>query len=317
MYASMPALKPVLSRPLALVQQFRYRALSKDENLQGIRSQGTDVTNDPYNQVLQVSFDPHAVNQTLNNAGLPVWGRARPATLIWLAVEDNNQRYLVGGDSHPEIQAMISNEAQRRGVPVLIPLLDLEDAANLRFTDVWGDFQDVIVDASNRYQAKAFLVGRLYRQTDGTWQGRWSLYLQNDNYHWDMTAGQTRDVIASGIDGAADYLSSKFSRIISEVESGSVELSITGVNSLEDFARTMKYLHSLDPVAQLQIEKITSSTVMLLLGIRGDHTELEQAIGFGSTLAAISPEADPSIVNDHADTHTSANTKTLYYRLLQ
>ena len=132
-----------------------------------------------------------------------------------------------------------------------------------------------------------------------------------------MTAGQTRDVIASGIDGAADYLSSKFSRIISEVESGSVELSITGVNSLEDFARTMKYLHSLDPVAQLQIEKITSSTVMLLLGVRGDHTELEQAIGFGSTLAAISPEADPSIVNDHADTHTSANTKTLYYRLLQ
>jgi len=316
--ASMAALEPVLSNPLGLVQQFRYRALPKVENQPGQQTQGPEVTENPYNQILQVNFDPQAVNQALNNAGLPVWGRARPSTLLWLAVEDNNERYLVGGDSHPEIQKMIRDEAQRRGVPVLIPLLDLEDEANLRFTDVWGDFQDVIVDASNRYQAEAFLVGRLFRQSDGTWQGRWSLYSNNDNRHWDMTADQTRDVIVSGIDGAADYLSSKFSKIISEVESTSVELSITGIDSLGDYARAMKYLHSLDPVTQLQVEKVSSSTIVLLLGIRGDHTELVQAIGFGSTLAPVlPPEVDPAINNDQKDALTLAATTTLYYRLLQ
>jgi len=320
---SMDILKPVLSRPMGLVQQFRYRDLPSLEDQQPSQQHNTEVVADPFTQVLLVSFDAQAVNLALNNAGLPVWGRARPSTLVWLAIEDGNERYLLGGDSHPDVQELIKQEAQRRGIPVLIPLMDLEDQANLRFTDVWGNFQDVVIEASDRYQAEAILVGRLYRQSDDLWQARWSLYLKDGNLNdvsqfWDISADRSSDVIASGINGSADILSAKFSKIISEVESGAIMMLVSDINTLEDYARTMKYLNSLDPVTRLQVEEVSSSTVMFMLGIRSDHTELEQAIGFGSILAPVSPSAVIATMNeDFADSQTIATTQPLYYRLLQ
>lgn len=313
---SIASLQPVLSHPMGLVQQFRYRELPKFEDRETVQSEGNRVEN-PFTQVLRVSFDAQAINQALNDAGLPVWGRARPSTLLWLAVEDGNERYLLGVDDHPDIQELIRQEAHRRGVPVMIPLMDLEDQANLRFTDVWGNFQDVIVDASSRYQPEAVLVGRLYRQFDGLWQARWSLYLKDDRQQqWEISGDESRDIITAGIDGSADILSSKFSKIISEVDSGDIMIMITDVNSLEDYARTMKYLRSLDAVTQLQIEEVSASTVMLMVGIRSDRTELEQAIGFGSTLAPVSSLNDTTD-NDLMTPQTLAAAQTLHYRLLR
>ena len=316
---SMAALQQVLSRPMELAQQFRYRELPKVENQQDSPfPQAAMGTQEPVKQVLWVSFDAQAVNQALNNAGLPVWGRARPSTLVWLAVEDDNERYLLGGDSHPDVQEQIRHEAQRRAVPVLIPLLDLEDQANLRFTDVWGNFQEVIVEASGRYQAEALWVGRVYRQFDNLWQARWSLYLEDDKQYWEITADQPIDVIASGIDGLADALSAKFSKIISEMDFNTVKVLVTDVHTLEDYARIKKYLHSLDPVTQLQVEEVSTPTVMFMLGIRSDRAELEQAIGFGSTLAPVLPsDVNDSMNSDRAGPQALVAAQTLYYRLLR
>ena len=314
------ALAPTLSNPMGLVQQFQYHELPP---VDGRQSQADRGAKDQFTQVLSVSFDAQAVNQALNNAGLPVWGRARPSTLVWLAIEDKGERYLLGGDVHPEVQDVLKQEAQRRGVPVLIPLLDLEDESALRFADVWGGFQDVILDASRRYQAEAILVGKVYREFDNQWQARWSLYIKDDSQQWDATADQTMNILAAGIDGAADTLSARFSKIISETEYGDVRVLVTDVQSLEDYARAMKYLRSLDPVTRLQVEKVASSTVTFVVGIRSDRADLEQTIGFGSILSPVAPGAVPEQTgNDHPDSaapgsQTMVTSHTLFYRLLK
>ncbi len=308
------ALETVLSHPIKLVQQFRYREMPVAENT---RTPDNEVAGNAFTQLLVVSFDPQAVNQALYSAGMPVWGRARPATLVWLAIEDENKRYLLGGDGHPQIQQRIRDLAQQRGVPVLIPLLDLEDQSNLSFTDVWGNFQDVIERASARYQAEAILVGRLFHHTDGTWQARWTLYMKDDRQYWEMNADQLDNVLGSGIEGSTDILSAKFSKIITTAGSGTILISITDVDTVEDYARTIKYLRSLDTVTKLQIEEVSTSSLVVSLGIRSDPTELVQSIRFGSTLAPLPPPVTDDSGSVAGDAGTLASARTMYYRLLQ
>src|SRR5918995_6092494 len=38
--------------------------------------------------VLEVGFDAASVDQLLSNAGLPIWGRERPATVVMFGVEE-------------------------------------------------------------------------------------------------------------------------------------------------------------------------------------------------------------------------------------
>ena len=65
--------------------------------------------------------------------------------------------------------------AQRRGMPLQLPLLDLEDQTQLTPADLWSDYQPAIRQASARYPHDVIVVGRLRAQTDGRWRGAWSI----------------------------------------------------------------------------------------------------------------------------------------------
>jgi len=69
---------------------------------------------------------------------VPIWGKQRPSTLVWLVVEDEGGRRLIGTDEESEYLSVLKERASVRGIPMLIPLLDLEDNARLKPSDVWG-----------------------------------------------------------------------------------------------------------------------------------------------------------------------------------
>src|SRR5258706_15949695 len=51
--------------------------------------------------------------------------------------------------------------ADERGLPVTLPLLDVQDLRAVTFADVWGGFEDRVAAASARYRADALLIGRV------------------------------------------------------------------------------------------------------------------------------------------------------------
>src|SRR5258706_5789879 len=51
--------------------------------------------------------------------------------------------------------------ADERGLPVTLPLLDVQDLRAVTFADVWGGFEDRVAAASVRYRADALLIGRV------------------------------------------------------------------------------------------------------------------------------------------------------------
>ncbi len=279
------ALQGLYSRSLQLVQQYRYRKLPR---MAGQR----DEAGGGQSQMLWIRFDPAAIDQSLRKAGIPLWGQVRPATLVWVVVDDGGKRSLMGADTLSQLKKVMQQHAQRRGLPLFVPLWDLEDQAALRFTDVWGNFQDAILTASVRYATEAVLVGRLYRQSSGGWEARWTLYQGGGEEHWQSNSPLQAEVLSAGVDGTADHLGRRFAKVFDESQSGRVRVTVKDINTLEDYARASQFLGSLDMVTSMQVESVVDAAVTFALQVRGNSEGLAQIISFGRTLI----EA-PAVIN--------------------
>lgn len=279
--SSNPKIGDLVDNAEQYVQQYRYRQVH-----------GNPVAGIPETTVreaLWVHFDPIAITRYLSGMQIPVWGKTRSATLLWLAVDRGSQRYIVAGDKADDLQQVIMQQATRRGVRVLLPLFDLEDQRNLSFADVWGDFEQSIDKASQRYQADVVLVGRVYEPQPGAWQGRWTLYEGHNTRNWEVDGADINDVVGQGIDGLADTLAGQFAQVISETVKDSAVLEVTGVTSIDDYARVVKYLGGLESVAQVQVQQVVGDDLYLQLSLLSDPTGLVQHIALGTTLQQVPP----------------------------
>ncbi len=272
------------------LRQFRYSSLAMP-GFPATDSQG------PYTPLQQIHlvFDEEGVNRALWRQGLPVWGKNRPATLVWLAVQEGGRRWLAGSEAGEDLLAPLRQRAAWRGLPVVFPLLDLQDQIALDVNEVWGNFAESIRAASRRYRPEAILVGRLLHLPDGEWLGRWSLYFEGDEVlNWEQRGDQAAPIVVAGIDQVADELASRYAQVAGEHDAGEFLLRVAGVRALADFVRAERYLRSLAPVEQVQVAVVEPGQVTFRLRLRGSRGGLEKAI-------ALSPVLEPLPDNAFAE----------------
>jgi hypothetical protein len=271
---SLPGVADALKNADRYLQQYLYRGVYE--------AQYPIPQADPNAQLAWFRFDEHAVNKVLRNNSLPVWGRTRPATLVWLGIEENGSRYMLGADSAEPLREILEYESQRQGMALVLPLLDLEDQRNLSFADLWGNFQDSILTASNRYNAESVLVGRISLTSSDIWLGRWTLYESGRSASWQSQGNYSDEVLASGVGGAVEALANRYA--LEDDNPGVVNLAVTGVSSLKDYARVSSYLNSLELVKDIQPTVISADSARFRLDIRGNAEGLAQTIRLGNVL---------------------------------
>ncbi len=131
------------------VKQYRYEPLSppdpKDPDAKQIRMQ--------YNGTLVMSF--------LRKNGFPIWGDHRPVTVIWLAVRDGGNQYVLRNSDVSVFKTQIDKLLRQRGIPAVWPAYDRQDQAVLKFADIWAGFSDPLKQASARYSNGPILAGNL------------------------------------------------------------------------------------------------------------------------------------------------------------
>jgi hypothetical protein len=267
--ATEPA-QALLADPGKLVQQYRYYTRPESQ---------------PPVLVLWVRFDEASIRQGLQQQGVSYWGQERPDTLVWLAVEDRGRRYVAAADDDTDVHRQIALAARQRGVPVVFPLMDLEDQSRARFTDIWGGFFDNVLLASERYRPQAVLIGRLNRSASGGWSARWNLQVDGQSRAWTDSRGDLAQLSQQGIDTAADILAAQFA--VAGGGSGgnnNVTIEVSGVDSLADYARINAYLETLTSVAGMQLTMVSGSTLQYALRLNGSLQDLTRTVSIGSVL---------------------------------
>ncbi len=270
---AMPRLKLAFQKLEAYVQQFRYQLAEPDRPRAG----------DELPLVLEVSFDHEGVNRLLRQAGLPVWGRTRPAVLMWLALEQAEGRKILASDAPGPLPGLLQAGAAARGLPLNLPILDLEDQAQVRITDVWGGFLEPVNVASQRYGSDAVLVGKAYSVLSTLWEVRWSLMLEDRIQHWTSRADGVEALLEEGIHETADRLAAAFGRV-KEGPSTAEVLVVKGLNRLEDYARVHTYLLSLERVRRVEVVRLAGERVSFRIEARGGLEALQRLLVLGEVL---------------------------------
>ena len=156
---------------------------------------------------LVVDFDPTATDKALRQAGLPVWGASRPSVLAWWLNEGANGSSLVG-DSQ-EAAAPLNRAAQRRGLPLRLPMADLSEQQVGTAENINAAQSGALQSASERYGADALLAVDA-KEADGKWSATWRVWM-GDSREQGQAQGDTPDALADAVMlGVSQRLSQRF-----------------------------------------------------------------------------------------------------------
>ena len=263
----------------ALVQQYELRTATV--------ASGDVTVQEPR---LWVRFDEAAVDRLVEDAGLPVWSRPRPALLVWLVARRDGVQRVAGSENDERIADILRQGAASRGVPLVLPLHDLEDQGLSGPPELWIDAEAQIRAASRRYGPGAVLIGRLDESI--LWEARWSLLLAGGVHRW-STEGQLLDlVVDEGIQEAIDALSVRYASSEPEMERPAVVVSVSGVHDFQAYVRAIRYLESLDAVNSVEVLGVVFGRVRLALELRSGVAGLRELLALGSTLAEDAGDLD-------------------------
>jgi hypothetical protein len=234
---------------------------------------------------LWAKLDAVGVKQLIRQAGLPIWPEERPATLVWLAVEDPAGRQILAeGSEHPAL-TLLNELAERRGLPVVLPLMDLQESSLVDFDVVSAMQLEPLVSPSDKYGSHYVLVGHLQMLEKGLWRGRWKLIGENEQVST-TPAGPLSDVLAAGINPLASRIAQQFSSLSYVDSEQYIDLSIDDINGAADYARSLKYLQSLSLISQVDVVGADQQMVNFRLHTKADMASVLQVIGLGRVLYA-------------------------------
>lgn len=237
---------------------------------------------------LWVSFDGQAIEQRLRNTGQRVWGAERPLTLVWLAVDwGQGKREIIAADD-PEhggrrsrsidrnrlLRERILDVAARRGLPLVFPLLDTTDLQAVTFADIWGGFDEAVLTASARYDAKSILIGRI---RPASHQGaRWTYYFSGAET---SMAGPPE----AAVDRVADLLAAEFA-IGSDMPVEAVVLNVSGIDSIEAYGSVQKILKDVPLIERFAVTGVAGDRVSYRIDVRGGPARLRRALRFNGLI---------------------------------
>jgi hypothetical protein len=248
-----PALSPLVSNARRYVQQYRAAPDSQ----------------------LFVSFDGPAIERWLTQNGQPLWGRERPTTLVLLAVQNGAQGGVVTTEETSELKSAVDAAATARGLPLVWPSAAEVQKYHIDFATLNNGSASTYSDISRRMGSDAVLIGRAGGATANA-NVRWTHLFQDRSSDFSGTL--------EGVNRAADLYAGMFAA------SGTlapIEIEVTGVAELKDYASLQSYLESLTFVSHVSVESLSGDTVRFRLSTRGSIDSLQRALSLNGRLQSI------------------------------
>jgi hypothetical protein len=284
-----PRLKAKMSQADDLVQEFAYVTSAQPTTLQ------------PYS--LSVHFDPEGVDKLLQEAGSSEWGQSRPMLVVWLAYEGLNHPTEVVSSSENPIQNVFQVSAQKRGLPVIFPVMDVTELIQVTTADVMNKNLSVLQPASQRYAGNAILMGHL-SQTAAGFSSDWQLVMGNDQWSFSQPGKNLSDVFSGLINQISDTLAKRYAAVVTPNVQAKLTLKVSNLKQQTDLAVLMKYLQQVTAVSDVQLQSVDGDKAILNVNLHGTQAAFTQALALGSNLVPV-PLSGP------ADTSQST---TLQYK---
>lgn len=285
---------------------------------QAIKNYNNYVTKYQYirhaNQIsLDVFFDESKINDLFKASDLAIWGRLRPQVMVWLIEEDGFERKIISSTSNSLLPNIINDFSLLRGLPLVMPIMDLTDLTALTLTDVWGRFSQPVAQASARYMAEAVVVIRvsnsslLAAQSDNedcsTCQTKslvvdWSLMTDAQREHTQVfseryTGDNVDELLINALSDITDIIYQQYA--LSTTNNNEFQIDIANIGSLEELIAVSEFLSELSAVQSVQLVSVQGTNRRFKLSLIGSKESLFASLKLSEQLNRyIDPLAAPA-----------------------
>lgn len=288
--ADTPAVKSAIGSALRLVESFGYESTTEQ-----IESNGTQVEATR----LILRYAPAAIDRLLQSAGLPLWPANRPSILLWLVDNDPEVGLRVATEvEQADVIAAAKAAARRRGLPLTLPLLDMEDQLAVSAENLWQLDTTTLIPASERYHPDAILVGRYARQPDGQIQINWLQLHKEEQSVFDSRGADVHTAIGTGLDQAASYLAGLYAFMPQTGKAQSVVMELQGIQTFADYIKAINYISSRAMVTRADPVAVQADTLRLRLALTSDVARLRDELALGKQLTPVVSEIIDGVVGD-------------------
>ena len=277
------------------VKQFRYIS-RKDENAESFDSDRLFI---------KIDFNQQLIESLLRENNFPIWGRERPGSLVIISYDVNETIRLVSGDSTPEIVDLLEQSSIKLGVPILFPLMDLEDIALVNIGDIVSrEYEDIEVMA-DRYAPDALVIGQIIGRSGQGWNGDWEVRFEDQIFRWQYEGSSRQGVVDQAIKHLARVLALEYALEDHRRVDQSLLLSVSSLPEFSDLISVQKYLELLSVVDSVRVALVSGDKVTFNIKLRNSSEDLQRLIELGDVLEQlelpqVNTQDDSQVILDYA-----------------
>ena len=234
---------------------------------------------------LVVDFDPLTTENSLRQAGLALWGTSRPLILVWWLDESDGSSTLAG-DSQ-ELAAPLQAAAQNHGLPISLPLADLQEQLAATSENLAAARPDALLAVSQRYAADA-LLGVVALSLDGKWQAQWRLWLGDSREQGSVEAADQAALADAVMQAVSLRLAPRF--IIAPGAAQQLTLVVQGVE-----LQRMAELERLLKPFSARLHTAQGGTLTYQLNASPEQLRAQLALGQLHEVSTTQPQAEPML----------------------
>lgn len=270
-----PEVQKAVDEAQRYIEQFQYQGNTNPELLKR-----------GYREEMSMLFSSRVVERVLRQAGEPFWPVNRPSVLVWV-VEDSAEsgRQLVNRDNNPEVIESLEKSARKRGLPLVFPLLDLEDQSNLSADQLWSLNDDAIARASERYGADVVLVGKFSQTSRGEYWATWQYYYRGGSRVYDNRSENLDNLTLSGVTPLAEALARRYAIVARAESSPHIFLSLSGITGFGQYRQALDYLEGLAMVSGVSLLAVRQNTIFVSLKSDSSVTRFKNTLQLDRKLA--------------------------------
>jgi len=252
---TLPKIKSQLNQAKNLVQSYNFSA----------------NPNSPPALRLTIQYDKAGILKILNNSGQAIWRTDRPLTLVLLSTDQNN--IITSSDTSVEKKEieLIANE---RGLPIIFPLMDLEDQAIDLAKSITPQQRRELLQ---RYHADAILIGKITKQKTQS-QIDWQYIYNQQPTTWQNQSNTTLSALDAGINQITNMLANQFSVIESSNLQSKYTLAVNNIENLEDYGKLVTLIKKNSLIDQYNIKDMLNDSVIIDISSSSDLNSLNKAL---------------------------------------
>lgn len=215
----------------------------------------------------EASFDSASILKLLRRENLTVWSAARPKILAWVGVSDADGRRILDAASTDLPASVLLNQAEIRGIPLLLPVMDLPDLEYVDTTTVFENVESALRLATKRYKPEGMMVLQLI-EDGGWWEARWLFFWGKDALKEKFRATSLDSVVRKSVDLLANNLALRYATSNLGQTQGTGEpvihwVQIDRVRNLKTYAEITDFFHTIGSVHNVQLVRLDYESLLL------------------------------------------------------